>query len=95
MELSIVCAAWPKTTFVTSKADSCTIKRRAATRLREKNTNVVTVEAGQGRLAHLTLILKSAEASDIAVLLCALAVASGRRGTELLNGRSTFQAVPR
>ena len=81
--------------FVMSKADSCTIKRRAATRLREKNTNVVTVAAGQSLLARLTLILENAtEASDIAVLLCALAVVSGRRSTELLNGRSTFQAVP-
>jgi hypothetical protein len=81
--------------FVMSKADSCTIKRRAATRLREKNTNVVTVAAGQSLLAHLTLILENAtEASDIAVLLCALAVVSGRRSTELLNGRSTFQAIP-
>ena len=28
------------------------------------------------------------------MLLCALAVVSGRRSTELLNGRSTFLAVP-
>ena len=28
------------------------------------------------------------------MLLCALAVVSGRRSTELLNGRSTFIAVP-
>lgn len=34
------------------------------------------------------------EASDLAVLLCTLTVVSGRRSTELLNGRSTFLAVP-
>ena len=78
-----------------AKAETCTIKRRAATRLREKNTNVVTVAAGQSLLARLMLILENAtESSDLAVLLCALAVVSGRRSTELLNGRSIFHVFP-
>jgi hypothetical protein len=80
--------------FVLAKAESFKIKRRAATRLREKNANIINVPGGEALLAHLTSILDNASPTDsFAVLLCALAAVSGRRSCELLNGKSTFEPV--
>ena len=81
--------------FVMPKAEAFQIKRRAAKRLREKNSNVIIVHGGEALLALLTSILENATpTTNLATLLCALAAVSGRRKCELLNGRSTFDPVP-
>ena len=81
--------------FVQPKAEAIQIKRRAAKRLRQKNANVITVNGGEALLTLLTSILETAApTTNLATLVCALATLSGRRKCELLNGRSTFDAVP-
>ena len=81
--------------FVMPKKETNLIKRRAAKRLREKNANIITVNGGQNLLSHITSTLDAAAPTDnLASLLCALSVVSGRRSCEILNGQSNFEHIP-
>ena len=80
--------------FKLPKCESVIIKRRHAAKLKAKNRSVITVPNGDALLGMLSSMLEASTPNDSdAILLCCLAALSGRRPTELLNGRSQFDPV--
>ena len=82
-------------TFALTRFESLELKRQQETALLIKNETVIVVQNAGRVLKRIEEMLESAPMmNSTAVLAIALLIVSGRRTSEILNGRSTFQPVP-
>ena len=80
--------------FFLSRADIVELKRSQAAAQKAKNDSVVVIKEPERVIERLEETLRNASSEhDVAHLALALLLCSGRRTVEILNGRSTFEAV--
>jgi len=82
-------------TFKLSQSECVALKQQQEAALMAKNENCVVVHAATALLKTVTAMLDNAKPSQsFAALVFPLALVSGRRQAELLNGQSTFAPSP-
>ena len=80
--------------FYLSKAECVELKRQQEASQKKKNESVITIEESEKLVACLSEMLRTCDASQsISRLAVSLLLCSGRRFIEIMNGKSTFQAV--
>lgn len=81
--------------FALTRFESLELKRQQQTALLLKNETVIVVQNAGRVLKRIEEMLESAPMiKSTAVLAIALLIVSGRRTSEILNGRSTFEPIP-
>ena len=82
-------------TFKLSQSECVALKQQQEAAIMKKNENCVVVANATALLKTATSMLESANSSQsFAALVFPLAIVSGRRQAELLNGQSTFTPSP-
>lgn len=79
--------------FALTRFETLQLKRKQEESLLRKNESVIVVPNAAALLHKVRSILESAEHVKSATLAIALLICSGRRSSEVLNGKSTFDPV--
>ena len=80
--------------FYLSRADSIALKRQQEANQKKKNESVIIIEESEKLVERLSDILRTSTFEhSISHLALALLLCSGRRFVEIMNGKSTFEAV--